>query len=277
MTDAIHAPIMIVGVRPRCGTNYLCDLINLHPDVARPNPIDEDYFLEHAGHLEKFAQGVGRHWSNLSRPVPPAAQEDVLRALGVGLLGWLTALAGGKRVVTKTPLADRLDMCFRLFPSAKLLLLVRDGRAVIESHMRSWPHDGRFGDDLFKGLCEAWTLSAERMMTFRRNHPVTDYPYMLVRYEDLVHDPEDRLQTLFAFLDLDDASVDLNAVHGLPVRGSSTFGRAPGDPLTWQGAKKDRTFDPLDRWAHWSAGQHGVFNDIAGPMMEELGYALKQA
>ena len=272
--DTVTSPIMIVGIRPRSGTNYLCDLINQHPDVARPTPIDEDYFLAYADKLEVFAQELGRHWSNLSRPVPRGAQQDVLSALGVGLMGWLTALAGGKRPVTKSPLPGRLDLCFQLFPAAKLLIIVRDGRSVIESHMRSWPGDGRFGDDLFVGLCEAWAQSAETILSFRKDHPVTEYPYMLVRYEDLVRDPEDRMRSIFGFLELDDSVIDYDALWGLPVRGSSTFGRGAGQPLDWAPVKKDSSFDPLRRWDDWTDAQHEAFNRIAEAAMAEFGYGL---
>lgn len=270
-----QGPIMIVGIRPRCGTNYLCDLISLHPAVVRPSPIDEDYFIAHADKLELFAQSVGRHWSNLSNPVPDTAQQDVLRALGVGLLGWLSALAGSGRLLTKTPVPGRLDLFFDLFPAVKLLIIVRDGRSVVESHMKSWPGDSRFGDDLFTGLITAWVQSAEIIQRFRTTHPVTAYPYMLLRYEDLVRAPEDMVEHLLGFLSLEPVDYDFDAVAQLPVRGSSVFGRQEGTPLHWKPVPKTDGFDPLDRWSHWSADRHALFNQLAGDAMRNFGYTLQ--
>ncbi len=268
------SPIVIAGIRPRCGTNYLCDLINLHPDVSRPGPIYEDYFLAHADKLEAFADAVGRHWSNLTPPAPESATRDVLSALGVGLMGWLTALAGGGRVLTKTPVPGRLDLFFKTFPAAKLLIVVRDGRAVVESHMRSWPGDGRFGDDLFAGLAQAWADGADIIQSFRQCHPLTEYPYMLVRYEDLVSDPADMIGRILDFLALDRAVYSFTGAVDMPVRGSSTFGRAQGTPLHWTPVQKDPSFDPLKRWSHWTTQQHKTFNRIAGAQMKGFGYSL---
>lgn len=270
-----QAPVMIVGIRPRCGTNFLCDLINLHRDIARPNPIDEDYFLAHAEKLELFSQALSGHWANLSRPVPKDSERQVLTAIGVGLLGWLTALTDGKRVLTKSPVPGRLDLFSDLFPMAKLLIIVRDGRAVVESHMRSWPEDGRFGDDLFAGLCRAWVDGAQTIQTFRSTHPVAQSPYMLVRYEDLVANVGDMMGRILEFVALDADSYDFNRAAALPVRGSSSFGRDVDEPLVWDPIEKNDTFDPLNRWAHWTDDRHALFNSIAGDAMAGFGYATK--
>ena len=42
------------------------------------------------------------------------------------------------RLVTKTPTVKNLGLFFQLFPTSKLLVLVRDGRSVVESAVRTF-------------------------------------------------------------------------------------------------------------------------------------------
>ena len=56
-------PIFIHGLLPRSGTNFLCDLLLLHPDCAPAiEPVHEDLFLEHSDHLVAFARSVRAAW-----------------------------------------------------------------------------------------------------------------------------------------------------------------------------------------------------------------------
>jgi len=56
-------PIFIHGILPRSGTNFIWDLLLLHPDCSRGRePVNEDLFLEHSEHLTAFATAVQRAW-----------------------------------------------------------------------------------------------------------------------------------------------------------------------------------------------------------------------
>src|SRR5215208_2064957 len=48
-------PIFIHGILPRSGTNFLWDLLLLHPDLTRARePVNEDLFLAHSAPLVRF-------------------------------------------------------------------------------------------------------------------------------------------------------------------------------------------------------------------------------
>jgi hypothetical protein len=92
-------PILILGMMPRTGTNYLSDLLCLHPDCAAPTAILEDYLVHHADMLTHYVNSVRRGW----RPewgVDETAAAGLFSALGDGLTGFLAARTGGGRVVT---------------------------------------------------------------------------------------------------------------------------------------------------------------------------------
>jgi hypothetical protein len=56
-------PIFIHGILPRSGTNYLWDLLLLHPDASPPVvPVREDLFLNHSDHLIAFTSAVQSSW-----------------------------------------------------------------------------------------------------------------------------------------------------------------------------------------------------------------------
>jgi hypothetical protein len=130
-------PIFILGLMQRTGTVFLSDLLALHPDCALPAPLWEDFLLAQADELIRYADVLIAGWgTNLS--LPPDQIPDPLPALGSGLVSMLSGMAGGKRLITKTPSVRNLEFFFRLFPTAHLVILVRDGRAVVESAVRSW-------------------------------------------------------------------------------------------------------------------------------------------
>ena len=48
---ALTQPIFIFGIMQRSGTNYLWDMLRLHPDVAIRMPIVEDHLLQRSHQL----------------------------------------------------------------------------------------------------------------------------------------------------------------------------------------------------------------------------------
>lgn len=63
VTPRCSDPIFIHGILPRSGTNFLWDLLRLHPDCAPARvPVDEDWFLAHSDHLVHFVDDVGAAW-----------------------------------------------------------------------------------------------------------------------------------------------------------------------------------------------------------------------
>jgi hypothetical protein len=262
-------PIFVAGMYPRTGTNHLMDLLCVHPDCAPPSPIWEDYLLAHADHLHAYAEAVSAHWDPSWGAGDPE-RRALLAALGDGIAGFLRGLARAPRVVTKTPSVAGLARFGALFPQAHLIVLVRDGRAVVESGARSF---GWFRD----GAIHGWAQAARQLLAFEASARASALRYRRVHYEDLVARPEATLCELLDFLGLDAARYDFARAAALPVRGSSTLGRRPGDRVHWGAVERTAAFAPADRFREWSRAQRARFEWIAGDALRALGYASEPA
>src|SRR5262245_57486813 len=156
----LTSPIFILGITARSGTNFLFHLLCLHPDCDPGGPIWENYLLMHAGALVRYADAVYDSFNPEWRVDEIIGPRDVLlRHIGDGLIEYLNlqhdhrsatgamrandALTGGsvKRLVTKTPSVRHLTAFLKIFPHSPLLIIVRDGRAVVESGSRSFGWD----------------------------------------------------------------------------------------------------------------------------------------
>ena len=258
-------PVLILGLAPRSGTNYLWDLLCLHPDCAPGRePIREDFFLEHADRLLDFVRTVRSRWDPAWGQVGVDTVADLHAALGAGLLSFLT-VDPARRLVVKTPSVVNLEHAHTLFPTAQVLVLARDGRAVVESCVRT------FGWD-FDLAARRWADAARTAREFFTDRSPTDPGARLVRYEDLVTDLRPALAALLDFLGLDRDRYDFGAAEHLPVRGSSDT--AHTGAVHWQPVAREEAFDPLRRWQHWAPHDHQRFAWLAGTEQAALGYDL---
>jgi Sulfotransferase family len=262
-------PIFILGLTPRSGTNYLWDLVRLHPDCAAGRePIREDFFLEHAHLLSEFIRDVRRRWDPAWGTVSEQTLADLHVHLGTALLDFLST-DDNRRLVTKNPSVGGIDRVFTFFPTAQVIILARDGRAVVESCVQT------FGWDVDLAT-RRWATAAATALHFLDTRTANDPAVRLVRYEDLVVDPRRRMTELLSFLDLDVTSYDFPAAEQLPVRGSSVF-RGGQTQVHWDPVERTSEFDPLRRWGHWTVEQHRRFAWLAGRQQAALRYGLDDA
>ena len=94
----------------------------------------------------------------------------------------------------------------------------------------------------------------------------------VVRFEDLVREPEPRMAAILEFLELSPAGFDWDAFRSLGVRGSSFAGER-GEPLDWSGGTPaGADFDPVGRWRTWSRRDLRRFDAVAGAELAHWGY-----
>jgi protein-tyrosine sulfotransferase len=267
MTDIHRAcPIFIHGILPRSGTNFLWDLLLLHPDCSRARePVNEDQFLQHSGHLAAFVDAVRAAWDPNWGTFAADVADRLYAGIGEGLVSFLWT-DRNRRLVSKSPSVRHLDRFFMFFPRARLLILVRDGRSVAQSAMDT------FGWD-FDRASRAWSEAAQTISRFQQAESGRADRWRLVRYEDLVDDPERQLRGIFEFLALDATRYDFEAARNLPVRGSSAFGRGNGK-VHWKVVAKDSSFAPKERWHSWSDAQLERFDWLAGDQLVDFGYEV---
>ena len=201
----------ILGISQRSGTNYLQRLLKLHPACAAPGPIWEDGLLRHSASLVNYVNIVYNGWHpNLEVEKTVAPPDTLLNYLGDALCRFLnlqvsrkSATTTGpaqqgvdnartKLLLTKTPSVHRLENFFRLFPNAHLLIIIRDGRAVVESGARS------FGWNREEAT-RNWAAAASVITRFKNGINSTDHKYLIVKYEDICSNTEEELRRILLY------------------------------------------------------------------------------
>jgi Sulfotransferase family len=260
----VSPPIFILGIMPRSGTNYLHDLITLHPACTR-GLLGEDYLLHQANHLVDFVENVSNHW------LPHwSTKEALYRHLGESLISFISSKGETRRIVTKTPSVVNLEKFSTFFPESPVIILVRDGRSVVESGVRSF---GWKREDAIR----RWSNRANIILNFMSSeHAKKHGNFHLLKYEDLYNNTEYVMKSLMGFLEIDESAYDFEKAKQLPVKGSSTFHGHGKSKVHWSPIKKDATFEPLLRWQEWSRSRHERFNWLAGDQLERLGYSPKR-
>ncbi len=266
------APIFIVGA-PRSGTTLLRLVLNKHVKIGIPTETEffpvvyERYAQKPARWGEAVELFIDRCERRLLPPLDLAAEREELLALGapdygrllrLPLAAWAAA-EGKRRWGEKTPLhIFHADAIVRLFPEAKLLVMLRDPRATVASMNR------------FSGIGSGTALNArlwrdaysKGAATVQQLVPTAQA--LTVRYERLVSTPEDTMKEVCEFLGeaFDPALLDFHESSG-------RYADLPDTPKISQPIHADP-----DEWrAQLSDGELTIVESICGPTMEALGYA----
>jgi hypothetical protein len=255
---------------PRCGTNFAENQLILSPDCASPGPIWEDFLVSNSATLERYAKNAAHYWNpDWFGGSSADYQSRLEKSLGGGiesfLLGQLPQGDDVDYLISKTPTVRGIENVTRFFEDAKLIIIVRDGRAVVESGQRS------FDWDFDKAIVD-WKTNAKKIQQFMQENPGRA---LLVKYEDLFVAPEATIREICDYLELDFSRYPLDAMRDVPVSGSSDLKNKDGE-VHWQAVKKDETFDPLKRFSSWSSWKHKVFDYLAGKEMSAFGYETKR-
>jgi len=247
------SPVILLGAG-RSGTTLLYKLLSAHPDIAYLSnyqnrwPVWPVTAITHR-FLNIFPGLIGAAWfmrggsayfnerrNWLKSLVPtPAEAESVYRASGLPLspgpefdpsnelvrsitsnFERVRRLSGGKVVVTKrTANNRRIPALNKIFPNAKYIHLVRDGRAVAYSLPRVgwWDADvlfwcGKSPKEMVAEGADPIFLAArnwvEVMKYLQAGLQIIDSPNLLeVRYERLLAKPFEEIQRMVEFIGLE--------------------------------------------------------------------------
>lgn len=297
----MQPPIFLQGIDKRSGTNFLWRLLLLHPD-CHVGSVGEDFFLNHSHLLINYSERVYNNWP-MRWQTRMGGPEVLLKHLGDSLHAFIKRpyylynieaeisdkekdktidreisrekdreKDRGKdisrsRLVTKTPSVENIDQFFKLFPDAHLVIIVRDGRSVVFSGMKSF----NWG---FEYAAGRWAKAAHAIHEFDRKHKDSGKKYLVLKYEDVFTDRAATLRKLMTFLDLDCDAYDFDQATNLPVYGSSEV-KNTENRVHWKAIQTD-DFQPLARWHVWDPAMHRRFNWIAGDAMKKLGYQIEE-
>ena len=260
--------IFVHGVLPRSGTNYLADVLALHPDLQQdPGRLWEFpllYVAPGADALQREFLFMFKENAEVMKPY------EMLAYLAGGWIASLQQRNPDKRMLLKSPHMQNIQLFPSLFPDDIAFLCIRDGRDVVESSMKTF--GGGLMRKSFGALAREWQLGCEAALSFKEGGANAHPNVKVVRYEDLVGDTEATVRSLLAHAKLDPVSYDFQALEALPVRGSS----ASKTDLSqrWQPEQKSAGFNPVGRWQSWPDARKKRFNEIAGATLQRAGYPI---
>ena len=168
-----------------------------------------------------------------------------------------------KTIVTKTPIPSNIKLFSSLFSSGILVVLIRDGRSVAESAIRTW---GLHFDE----AVNQWVKGARTILQFVEQYGTTSRFHTTVKYEDLYMNTVREIRRIFDQAGLAVDSYPYEELDDEPIVGSSTY--QPKEGVSWNAVADDGSFNPLSRWSSWSKEEHMRFNWLAASEMEALGY-----
>ena len=195
MANSLPASVFLLGVMTRSGTNYLSNALCCHPLFSRL-AIPEDYFLEGSDNLLEYVDSHVARWRTWNCPAEEWG-EFLLQAFSDGIMKFSSSIVRdtGGIPVMKTPRLLGVRNAQRLFPNSKTLLLIRDGRDVVNSASATFLYRGRLFLDEASGEMVRWIC-----FDFMRANAESEMDkWMLVRYEELCAQPKTVIPTILNF------------------------------------------------------------------------------
>jgi len=238
MQVIVDRPLFVVGM-PRSGSTALHDVLARHPafstttNITRKFPTCYPALKLVAAFSKRHDPGeAGTMWDRFVRgdtdvltasDVTPAARRFYMRAASNVL-----RLYGGDRFLTKCPRNGlRMDFLKAIFPDARFLHLIRDGRAVAQSimerrkrsgNLQAWwdvkPDGWRQWEHLppVAAVAHQWNAVIQYMEVAGAAMPSPQF--MEVRYEDLLENPVSFVQRIMDFCEMTWADADIRQATG---------------------------------------------------------------
>ncbi|WP_170426005.1 sulfotransferase family protein [Ruegeria arenilitoris] len=264
----INTPIVVLGVMPRSGTNFVRDLMSKHLDVAAdPGRLYEFPLLHAAGDAAAFTRDFLRYFP---RNQEVMGKHDILAMLAGAWFRELQAQDETKHILLKCPHVQDLSLARHIFPDAKIVLCLRDGRDVVESSLKTFSRFSLTSKN-FRQLADEWRLGTEAIMTFDSVAGANaNEDTMIIRYEDVVGNTHENVRKLLTHVGLAEDRYPWDQIDKMPVRGSSQSKVSDDD--RWKPEAKTSDFNPVKRWASWSDARKARFDKLAGSALELAGY-----
>lgn len=265
-------PVFVVGMNGS-GTTMLLDCLGRHPELyafpeetivipwltvsqrRRGDPASDDDWLalwDKVRGLPVFRQQNGGE----RVPLPPdwrARSRDLATVLDA-MFTWFAAREGKRRWCEKTPQhVQHIGRLAALFPRARFIHVIRDGRDCAASFYRRWRRTPELTLYRWKKVVQEGE---------RQGRALPEGSYLQVRYEDLTRSPETGMRAICAFLGVAFDRVVLESAE--PYLGRGVKGR-PGRLQPNSGAWRER----------FPAGRVARLEGIGGAALATYGYDVQ--
>ncbi|WP_215607695.1 sulfotransferase family protein [Leptothoe spongobia] len=278
MVNPSERPIFVVGM-PRSGTTLLTTMLSAHPHIAiSPESHFLTYWIPTYRHLKvENTDDFQQFWQLLSQSKRFSyfdidADKTLATILAKGspnpatiFAGWLETYAERchkPRWGEKTPLHyQHLEQLLTWFPKAQVIWMLRDPRAVTASLLKmTW------ASNYTHIHAEQWYRSTQ---LYERNWH-SDPRIKLLRYEDLVQQPDQTLEGIFQFLgeDYPKGLLAQRSTQTMPIVNREG----------WALSHLNQALQPvettaIDRWKQQLSPNHvAIVNSLTNRLQQRYGY-----
>lgn len=255
--------IFVLGITQRSGTNYLSDLLRLHPDCTFERTIPEDFLVAATPVLNDAFRFLKSKWSD-QWDLQHQVVAEMKRQVGLGLVKSMSD--GNINTVLKSPSIGGLDNFTDFFPDSKALIVVRDGRDVAVSYTQTW------SNTTLKEAAGHWMKQSKLLRDFLSSDAFNSDKHRVVSYEKLFTNTETELLSIFDFLNLDLERFNPDDLVHLRIRGSSQTVSREGE-VSWE-PRKVEGFAPIGRYRSLSDRQQHKLNRQLEEDLSYWGYEL---
>ncbi len=255
--------IFVHGVMTRSGTNYCGDLLRQHQDIeAYPYNLWEVPLLQAKREVESLHRAFVAGYRKNENVVGPGAFQALVGAAFVGYMH--AGISREQRLLVKIPRVSYLNYFSTMFPKEDCLLLLRDGRDVVASSLKTWPEKD------FSGTVRIWRDSTQLMRQVFEQQ-LGGRTCKMFKFEEISDDPEHFIRSVCLSYDLNPEHYPFEDIATLPVQGSSNLFSA--GEVSWQPQAKPKDFVNRGKWHAWTPREKARFKRIAGDVLIESGYA----
>ncbi len=273
----LRKPLFFIVGGHKSGTTWLKTLLNGHPRVCSQG---ESCFFDILSHNVRYGADLyNQQQEQVVYNVFTDAHKDFLHRTAMALLisRW-PSIDDATCIVEKDPnIGNDPSQVQRLYPDAKYIHIIRDGRDVavsswfwgtLQSPKPKWLD--AYADD-FHGFVAFWTTTywmpyVTTWLAFGSQRPECYYE---LRYEDLLREPDHEIAGLLQFLGVDTSRSALDACLEAGAFARLAGGRDNGDEDRSSFFRKGIAGD----WRnHFDDAALAVFNARAGKLMHVLGY-----
>jgi glycosyltransferase involved in cell wall biosynthesis len=269
-------PVFIIG-SPRSGTSALGWALAEHSELWTDQETDIFFYLLEYPHVERAFEVATQRLDGNWLGNHGVTVDQFLEYLGVGLNALLTSTTGGRTWVDQTPantyVVERLG---RMFPQARFIHLLRDGRRVVHSMMNfhrvlggdgdleGWRRSGRLPSWAadFREACTTWARLTRLALDFCAEHPERT---LTITNEQMIADPEGVMRETLTFLGLHHEEAPARFLRTQRI--NSSFAAS--------GASSQAPLSAGEPWMDWTQEQRIVFQAEAGQVMVECGMATE--
>ncbi len=257
-TFSLIKPIHFILGTGRSGTTLLRVMLAGHPHIFCPPEMMLAFFntmqqrkilLENAFWLKGGLRRALMNLQNLTVEEAKVSVEEMNDKSIEEVYNYLQNLCGNKTIIDKCPAISYLPESLKKIPNrfnnAKFIWIIRHPGSVIRS-FENMP----MAEVMLKGLPninsaeDAWKIGNKNVRNFLEKQPENNW--LMLRYEDLVREPEKSIKPVLEMLNLPFDSSVLNPYQGDRMREGPAGARAIGDPNMANRGKIDESL--ADSW-----------------------------